>query len=329
WSRSGGGAGRGTRDGTRSPQERGLAGPDRRLLLPRWDGWWGVRDRHGRQPPRLRALPRDRPDRVLRRVPGRDSRAGSADRGPRPPDAVSPHADGGQAIRRHRHGRHHHRPVPPQALLADERGRVGVARVQPLRVPRGAGRFPRGPGRPEHADPPRRRGPHRRGNRAPGVLGAPVRGRDPEDGAGHNGAGRCPHAGARVHRQVRVHRRRSGDLSYAKLREEWRTLMTRRPTFREQLAPYLPLLDAWAQWPTERVSPLTWTAAECEERWRRGVPLLSEVLPSIHPQDIEDLLGSSLDFLAAVGEPEEELRRLAEAWDRGEIGPTAFLPAPG
>src|SRR5439155_24659343 len=47
------------------------------------------------------------------------------------------------------------------------------------------------------------------------------------------------------------------------------------------------------------------------------------------PQDIEDLLGSSLGFLAAVGEPEEELRRLAEAWDRGKIGPTAFLPAPG
>jgi len=77
------------------------------------------------------------------------------------------------------------------------------------------------------------------------------------------------------------------------------------------------------------VAPLTWTAAECEERWRRGVPLLSEGPLSIHPQDIEDLLGSSLDFLAAVGEPEEELRRLAEAWDRGEIGPTAFLPAPG
>src|SRR3989442_15740314 len=47
------------------------------------------------------------------------------------------------------------------------------------------------------------------------------------------------------------------------------------------------------------------------------------------PRDIEDLLGASLDFRAAVGEPEEELRRLAEAWDRGEIGPTAFLPAPG
>src|SRR2546425_11439002 len=118
-------------------------------------------------------------------------------------------------------------------------------------------------------------------------------------------------------------------LSYAKLREEWRDLLTRRPTFREPLAPYLPLLDAWARWPTERVAPLTWTAAQCEERWRRGVPLLSEVLPSIHQQDIEDLLGSSLDFLAAVGEPEEELRRLAEAWDRGEISPTAFLPAPG
>jgi hypothetical protein len=77
------------------------------------------------------------------------------------------------------------------------------------------------------------------------------------------------------------------------------------------------------------VASLTWTAAECEERWRHGVPLLSEGSPSILQQDIEDLLRSAIDFLAAVGEPEEALRGLAEAWDRGEIGPTAFLPAPG
>jgi len=95
------------------------------------------------------------------------------------------------------------------------------------------------------------------------------------------------------------------------------------------LSAYLPVLDAWARWPAERVTPLTWTAAECDERWRRGVPLVSEALPAIIPQDIEDLLGSSLGFLAAVGEAEEALGRLAAAWDRGEIGPAALLPAPG
>jgi hypothetical protein len=118
-------------------------------------------------------------------------------------------------------------------------------------------------------------------------------------------------------------------LSYAKLLEEWTGLLVRRPTFREPLGPYLLVFEAWARWPAERVMPLTWTASECEERWRRGVPLLYEVSSPIRPEDIEDLLGTVLDFLAVVGEPENILRKIAAAWDRGEIGPAAFYPARG
>ena len=77
------------------------------------------------------------------------------------------------------------------------------------------------------------------------------------------------------------------------------------------------------------MAPLTWKASECDTRWRLGLPLLSEVLDAILPYQIEDLLSASIDFLAAVGEAEETLRRIAEAWDRGDIGPAAFLPAPG
>jgi FdhE protein len=118
-------------------------------------------------------------------------------------------------------------------------------------------------------------------------------------------------------------------LSYAKLLDEWIDLLGRRPTFREPLGPYRLVLEAWARWPAERVAPLDWGASECEERWRRGVPLLSEAPLSIPPEDIEDLLGVALDFLALVGEPEETLTTFTKAWDRGEVGPAAFLPAPG
>jgi FdhE protein len=118
-------------------------------------------------------------------------------------------------------------------------------------------------------------------------------------------------------------------LSYAKLLEEWSDLLARRPLFREPLTPYRPVLEAWARWPAERVAPLGWTQLECEERWRRGVPLISDASPPILREDIEDLLSVVLDFLAVIGEPEETLKRFAGAWDRGEVGLDALLPARG
>ena len=89
------------------------------------------------------------------------------------------------------------------------------------------------------------------------------------------------------------------------------------------------MLEAWAEWPAECLAPLSWTASECEERWRRGVPLLSDVLVPILPENVEPLLAAALEFLAAVGEPEEVLRRFARAWDQGEVGPAAFFPSRG
>lgn len=116
---------------------------------------------------------------------------------------------------------------------------------------------------------------------------------------------------------------------YLRLLEEWRDLLARRPTFGEPLAPYGDLLAAWARWPAGRVSALCWSAEQCRDRWLRGVPLLAEASPAIAPDALEDLLGAALDFLAAVGVPPETLERLAQAWDRGEVGPSALLPQKG
>ena len=118
-------------------------------------------------------------------------------------------------------------------------------------------------------------------------------------------------------------------MTYAKLIEEWNDLLSRRPTFREPLAPYGPLLESWARWSDAWLAPLRWSAKDCEDRWGRGVPLLSEASLSIQPENIEDLADSALEFLLAVGEPEEPLRRFAEAWDAGEAGPQALFPARG
>ena len=118
-------------------------------------------------------------------------------------------------------------------------------------------------------------------------------------------------------------------MSYAKLLEEWNDLLARRPTFREPLAPYRLVLEAWIEWPAEGVTPLAWTAGECEERWRSGLPLLSDAVVAISPESVESTTVASLDFLAAVGEPEGGLKRFARAWDQGEVGPAALFPSRG
>lgn len=118
-------------------------------------------------------------------------------------------------------------------------------------------------------------------------------------------------------------------MSYETLLEEWRGLLERRPTFRDPLAPYGPILEAWAAWPADRIAPLRWSAGECRERWQRGVPLLSEALPSIPAEAMEELLEPTIEFLAIIGSEDEALRRFGESWDRGELAPTALLPGPG
>ena len=114
------------------------------------------------------------------------------------------------------------------------------------------------------------------------------------------------------------------------LREEWADLLARRPEFGTALAAYGDILDQWARWATGRVAPLAWARAGCAERWARGVPLLGEAPPAIGADDLEELLGVVMERVAAVREDAAAgLQRLAEAWDRGEIGPAALFPAPG
>ena len=114
------------------------------------------------------------------------------------------------------------------------------------------------------------------------------------------------------------------------LREEWTDLLGRRPEFRETLAVYEDLLEHWVRWSPVRLSPLPWGSAECRARWERGLPLLAEAPPAIHPAEIEDLLGAVMERVAALREDAATgLQRLAEAWDRGEIGPASLFPARG
>lgn len=118
-------------------------------------------------------------------------------------------------------------------------------------------------------------------------------------------------------------------MTYQTLQEEWRGLLERRPTFRASLAPYARILETWVAWPGDRVDPLRWTAGECQDRWRRGVPLLAETAAALPREEMEDLLSGVMEVLAAMGEETEALRRFAEAWDRGEIAPADLFPGPG
>lgn len=118
-------------------------------------------------------------------------------------------------------------------------------------------------------------------------------------------------------------------MSYATLLQEWDELITRRPTFKDALAGYREILSAWSRWPTETVVPLAWDESNCRERWQRGVPLLAEGLPSLPAEPLEELLVPALELLAAVGTDDHTLRRVAEAWDAGEIGVHALVPTRG
>jgi FdhE protein len=119
-------------------------------------------------------------------------------------------------------------------------------------------------------------------------------------------------------------------MTIASLREEWADLLSRRPEFLGALAVYGDLLEDWGRWAPARLAPLAWAREACRGRWERGVPLLADAPPPIRADELEDLLASVMERVAAVREDSAPaLRQLAEAWDRGEIGPAAFFPAPG
>jgi FdhE protein len=114
------------------------------------------------------------------------------------------------------------------------------------------------------------------------------------------------------------------------LREEWADLLGRRPAFRDTLGLYTELLERWARCPAPALAPLAAGETESHRCWERGEPLLSAWPPSIRPEDLEEALALLVERLAGLRrDVEPALRRFAEAWDRGALGPHALLPAPG
>ena len=119
-------------------------------------------------------------------------------------------------------------------------------------------------------------------------------------------------------------------MALGTLRAEWEDLLERRPAFRTTLTVYGDVLDHWARWSPARLAPLAWSAQECRQRWERSVPLLREAPSAIAVDDLEDLLGGLMERLAELREDvAAALQRLAEAWDRGALGPEALFPTPG
>jgi len=118
-------------------------------------------------------------------------------------------------------------------------------------------------------------------------------------------------------------------VSYATLRNEWADLLVRRPEFREPLAPYGTIFEAWAGWLGASIPPFGGNAEACRQRWAQGVPLLPDAPPAIPREAMEDLLAPVLEVLAAVGQEVEALQRFAEAWDQGAVDPSALFPGRG
>jgi len=116
---------------------------------------------------------------------------------------------------------------------------------------------------------------------------------------------------------------------YSALAAEWADLLARRSALREPLQFWTSMLSGWLRWTGNAPAPLPWSAAECQERWERGVSLLAESDLELPRAAVEDLLGPVMEQVASHGpEAAEAFQRFAEAWDRGEIGPDALLPRP-
>jgi FdhE protein len=117
--------------------------------------------------------------------------------------------------------------------------------------------------------------------------------------------------------------------NYSGLAAEWEELLARRTALREPLQFWTSVLSGWLRWKAAGPVPLRWSPQACEERWDRGVALLAECDPEIPRDAVEELLGPVMELLAShAWETAEAFQRLAEAWDRGEIGPAALLPRP-
>src|SRR5262245_25775627 len=109
---------------------------------------------------------------------------------------------------------------------------------------------------------------------------------------------------------------------YAALAVEWEELLGRRSALRGPLQFWTDVLAGWRRWDPRGATSLRWSLEECAACWDRGVPLLAERRPDIPRDVVEELLGSMMERLAAhAPDAAEALQRIAEAWDRAEIGP--------
>jgi FdhE protein len=116
---------------------------------------------------------------------------------------------------------------------------------------------------------------------------------------------------------------------YSALAVEWEAVRARRRQFQEPLGFWSAILDGWMRWKSVGGEHLDWSLDARVARWQRGVPLLAEAEPPLDREAVEDLLGPIMERLSADGpEAAEAFRRLAAAWDDGEIGPEALLPRP-
>src|SRR5438876_2649899 len=117
---------------------------------------------------------------------------------------------------------------------------------------------------------------------------------------------------------------------YTALLAEWEAALERRRELGQALDFWTAVLEGWRSWDDGAVEPLVWRPEECLSRWTRGVPLMADAVLELEPASLEDLLGPIMERLA-VGSPgdAEALRRFAEAWDGGRLGPTALLPTSG
>jgi hypothetical protein len=106
----------------------------------------------------------------------------------------------------------------------------------------------------------------------------------------------------------------------AELRAEWDRALARRPARARALAFWTPILDGWLTWPAGSLAPLAWTASQCRERWERGVPLIVEAPPDLAREALDAQIGPVLERLAVAGHL-DALRRFAETWDAGGLGP--------
>lgn len=116
----------------------------------------------------------------------------------------------------------------------------------------------------------------------------------------------------------------------SELQEAWADLLGRRPSFRDTLAIYGEILDAWARWSPARPLTLTPAPGAWRASWESGTPLVAEAARALRAGDLEELVGAGMEALARVAPGlAPALQEFAAAWDRGAVGPAALLPARG